>query len=171
VQAGEESDGCALYAAASGGRKLGFAPASILVGAGGRLAFADVVSRAAISPGNRFWMFAASRHRTLDRMTFSTRTDGSLLIVMLIACRDQQYARHRCPGGEDGGSSRFELARVAIGWLTLVILWLCAGYFSDRHAAWANGGARLGAAWIFIASPELPAAPLLRARPLLSSRP
>lgn len=59
------------------------------------------------------------------------RTNGSLLLVMLLHSAVNN-AKDIVPSGLPGGTNTFGLSASLVGWLTVMLLWICAAYFLAR---------------------------------------
>lgn len=70
------------------------------------------------------------------------RTNGSLLLTMLMHSAINQ-SKGIVPSGVPGATNSFTFSASIVGWLTVAVLWLCAGYFliSMRRSALERGGA------------------------------
>ncbi len=59
------------------------------------------------------------------------RTNGSLLLVMLLHAAVNN-AKDIVPSSLPGGTNTFGLSASLVAWLTVTLLWICAGYFLVR---------------------------------------
>ena len=58
------------------------------------------------------------------------RTNGSLLLTMLLHSAINQ-SKGIVPSGVPGATNSFTFSASTTGWITVAVLWLCAGYFLD----------------------------------------
>jgi membrane protease YdiL (CAAX protease family) len=66
------------------------------------------------------------------------RTNGSLLLTMLMHSAINQ-SKGIVPSGVPGATNSFTFQASTAGWLTVAVLWLCAGYFLFRMRGLAQG--------------------------------
>jgi membrane protease YdiL (CAAX protease family) len=136
-QSGEEI-GWRGYALPRLAGRFGLGPASILLGVIWALWHLPLFFvREADTYGQSFFLYTLQVTAISVAITWLyQRTNGSLLLTMLMHSAINQ-SKGIVPSGVPGATSSFTFSASIVGWLTVAVLWLCAGYFliSMRRSA------------------------------------
>ncbi len=137
VQAGEEI-GWRGYALPRLAARFGLARASILLGLiWGCWHLPQFFIPEADTYGQSFFVYVLQVTALSVAIAWLyARTNGSLLLVMLLHSAVNN-AKDIVPSAVPGANSTFGLSASLVAWLTVTLLWICAGYFltTMRHRA------------------------------------
>jgi uncharacterized protein len=136
-QSGEEI-GWRGYALPRLANRFGYAAASIVLGVIWALWHLPLFFvRDADKYGQSFIMYTLQVTAISVAMAWLyQRTNGSLLLTMLLHSAINQ-SKGIVPSGVPGATNSFTVSASIVGWMTVAVLWLCAGYFliSMRRSA------------------------------------
>lgn len=142
-QTGEEI-GWRGYALPRLANRLGYPGASIVLGVIWALWHLPLFFvREADKYGQSFFLYTLQATAISVAMAWLyQRTNGSLLLTMLLHSAINQ-SKDIVPSGVAGATNPFTFHASIAGWLTVAVLWLCAGYFlfSMRRSALERNGA------------------------------
>ncbi|HEY3054880.1 MAG TPA: type II CAAX endopeptidase family protein [Thermoanaerobaculia bacterium] len=137
-QTGEEI-GWRGYALPRLASRFGYASASVLLGVIWALWHLPLFfTRGADKYGQSFLVYTLQVTALSVALAWLyVRTDGSLLLTMLMHSAVNQ-SKDIVPSAVPDAMNPFTLSGSLVAWLTIAVLWICAGYFLIRMRTWSR---------------------------------